>query len=177
MNKDKKEKKQELQKVRPEHFVETLDDEWSLAKHTVFEEMERFFESPFHLGWWPPFHLKSPITRKVVPPFAGKTPRIDIREEDEQFVLKAELPGVDKKDINVSIAKNNVTIEALTMQEEKEEEGPYFRQEIARGSFFRSLTLPADIREDKVQAKFSNGMLTLILPKLEKTTRTEIKVE
>lgn len=174
---DKKDKKQEIQKARPEHFLSTLDDEWPLSKTSMFEEMERFFENPFHLGWWPPFHMKRPITRKVSPPFAGKTPRVDVLEEDEQFVLKAELPGVDKKDINVSIAKNNIKIEALTMQEEKEKEGAYFHQEIARGSFFRSLTLPADIREDKVQAKFSNGVLTLILPKLEKTKRTEIKVE
>ena len=68
--------------------------------------------------------------------------------------------------------KNNIKIEALTAQEEKEEDGTYFHREIAHGSFYRSLTLPADIREDKVQAKFSNGVLTLILPKLEKRTRT-----
>ena len=64
--------------------------------------------------------------RKISPPFAGKIPRVDIIEEDDQFMLKAELPGVDKKDIKISVAKNSVSIEAVTSQEEKEEKGKLF---------------------------------------------------
>ncbi|MEE4165392.1 MAG: Hsp20/alpha crystallin family protein [Desulfocapsaceae bacterium] len=176
MLKDKKEKKQ-LQKTQAGQLLTTPDDDWPLTRKSFFEEMEQFFENPFQMGWWHPFQMMKPAARKISPPFAGKTPRVNISEEDEQFVLKAELPGVDKKDINISVSKNSVVIEATTSQEEKEEKGDYFHQEIARGSYSRTLSLPADVIEDKVKAQFKNGILTLTMPKLEKTKRTEITVE
>ncbi len=177
MLKDKKEGKKQIQKSQADQVVINPGDEWPLTRKSILEEMESFFENPFQMGWWHPFQMMRPSARKVSPPFTGKIPRVDIVEEDEQFVLKAELPGVDKKDIKISVAKNSVSIEAVTSQEEKEEKGSYFHQEISRGSYSRSLTLPANVIEDKVKAQFNNGVLTLTLPKLEKTKRTEVKVE
>ena len=141
-----------------------------------FEEMDRVFDQFFGRGWLHPFRFEWP-TRKLAEPFEGKTPTVDMIDRDNEILIKVELPGVDKKDIDVSVTSNTVTIKGKTEKEEKEEKENYYRREISCGSYARTLSLPGDVDEDKAKASVKDGVLELVLPKLEKAHKKTIKVE
>jgi len=161
---EEKENKQEVQKVEPTHTL------------NPFEEMERMFESSFPRGWIHPFQYDWPSFSRMKA-FEGKTPSVDVIEKDDEVIVKAELPGVDKKDLDISVTNNTVSIKGGTSHEEKEEKGDYYRSEISRGSYSRTLSLPAEVDEGKTKAKFKNGILKLTLPKLKKSKRHNVKIE
>lgn len=142
-----------------------------------FEEMDRLFDAFSSHHWFRPFQMEWPRLNKAALPFEGKMPDVDIIERDDEIVLKAEMPGVDKKDIDISVTQNSVTIKGTTSHEEKEEKGDYYRCEIARGSYARTMSLPADVDETKSKASYKDGVLQLTLPKLQKSKRHSIKVE
>ena len=160
-----KESKKDIQKVEPANVM------------NPFEEMEHFFESRFPSGWMRPLHWPRPSWSELSAPFEGKMPKVDVIERDNEVIVKAELPGVEKKDIDISVTKNSVTIKGSTSHEEKEEKGDHYRCEISRGSYSRTLTLPAEVNEDKTKAKFKNGILELTLPKVEKSKRRKVKID
>jgi HSP20 family protein len=164
MSKEKK-STQEIQKAEPAHVM------------SPFEEMDRFFESRFPTGWLRSFNWPSPGWSELSAPFEGKTPKVDIIERDNEILVKAELPGVDKKDLDISVTKNSVTIKGSTSHEEKEEKGDVYRCEISRGSYSRTLPLPSEVDEDNTKAKFKDGLLELTLPKVEKSKRRKIEIE
>lgn len=141
-----------------------------------FEEMERMMEGFVPRGWLRP-GWEWPSWARVPMPFEGRMPKVDVIDREDEVVVKAELPGVDKKDLEVSMTDNAVTVRGSTSREEKEEKGDYFRSEIARGSFSRTIPLPAEVNGDKARAQFKDGILELTLPKLEKSKRRSIKVE
>lgn len=160
-----KETKKDIQKAQPARVM------------SPFEEVDRLFEGHFPSGWMRPFHWPRPSWGELSAPFEGKMPKVDVIERDNEIVVKAELPGVDKKDLDISVTKNTVTIQGSTSHEEKEEKGDVYRCEISRGSYSRTLTLPAEVNEEKAKAKFKDGILELTLPKVEKAKRRTIKVE
>jgi HSP20 family protein len=162
---EKKESKQEVKKVETAQVL------------SPFEEMERMFDNYFSRGWPRPFRREWPDFSRLAQPFEGKSPSVDVIERDDAVVVKAELPGVDKKDIDVSVTSNTVTIKGSTSHEEKEEKGDYYRCEMSRGSYSRTLSLPAEVDEGKAKAKLKDGILELTLPKLTKSKRRSIKVE
>ncbi|HSG11082.1 MAG TPA: Hsp20/alpha crystallin family protein [Gammaproteobacteria bacterium] len=141
-----------------------------------FEEMERLFEGWHPGGWLHPFHRERPSWAELSV-FGAKAPSVDLIERDDAIVIKAELPGVDKKDMDISVTKNSVSIKGTTSHEEKEEKGDYYRSEISRGEYARTLTLPAEIDEDRVKATFKNGILELNLPKLEQSARKTVEIK
>lgn len=107
------------------------------------------------------------------------TPRVDVHERDKNYEISAELPGVDKKDLHVTYDDGVLTIEAETREERKEEkEGKVIRQERRYGKFMRSFNLGHGIKESDIKANFSNGILTLTVPKSmeENAPRREITV-
>jgi HSP20 family protein len=160
---DKKTSKQNVQPVKPARAL------------SPFEEMERMFDA-FSRGWMRPLQREWPAWGDMTV-FGGKTPGVDLIERDDEIVVKAELPGIDKKDMDVSVTKNTVSIKGTTSHEEKEEKGDYYRSEISRGEYARTLTLPAEVDEDRVKATFKNGILELKLPKLKPSKRTTVKVD
>jgi HSP20 family protein len=164
-SKEMKESKQEIQKAQPARAL------------NPFEEMDRFFESHFPSGWLTPFHWPRPSWGELSAPFEGKMPNVDVIDRENEVVVKAELPGVDKKDLDISVTKNSVTIKGSTSHEEKQEKGDYYRCEMSRGSYSRTVSLPAEVNEDKAKAKFKDGVLELTIPKAEKARRRSIKVE
>jgi HSP20 family protein len=159
----KKEGKTEIQKAESAHVL------------SPFEEMDRLFDSYFSRGWLNPFQW--PSLPKATAPFEGRMPKIDLIDRENEFVIKAELPGVDKKDLDISVTANSVTIKGATRHEEKEEKGDYYRCEISRGSYARTMSLPADVDEEHTKATFKDGILELTLPKLKQTKRHSVKVE
>ncbi len=144
---------------------------------SAFEEMERMFDSIFSRSWMTPFHLERPSWDSLPKPFTGRMPNIDVIDRDNEVLVRAELPGVDKDDIEVSLTDNTVTIKGSKKEETKEEKGDYYRQEISQGSFARTVSLPADVDTEHSKAKFTDSVLELTLPKHEKAKKKTIRVE
>lgn len=90
-------------------------------------------------------------------PFEGRTPKVDVINRDKEVLVKAELPGVKKEDVDVQVADNSVTIQATTKHEEVEEKGEYHRRELSSGEFVRTLPLPAEVDDNKAKASFYGG--------------------
>ncbi len=142
-----------------------------------FEEMDRLMESFFPRHWLRPFRWEMPSWSELGAPLEMKTPRVDIIDRDNEIVVKAEIPGVKKEDLDVSMTESTVTIKGSTSHEEKQEKGNFYRCEISRGAFSRTVALPADVDTDKAKAVFNDGILELTIPKVEKSKRKTITVE
>lgn len=114
------------------------------------QDMDRLFERFFESKW------------EEFPALGEWAPRLDVSETKEAMVAKAEIPGMDPKDISVSLQENLLTIKG-EKKEEKEER--YHRVERSYGAFARSVRLPVGVDGSKVNAAFKNGLLTVTLPK------------
>jgi HSP20 family protein len=104
-------------------------------------------------------------------------PPVDIYETDNDIVLKAELPGVDPKDVEVRVEDNNLYLKGERKFEKEVKEQNYHRVERSYGSFARSFSLPNSISADKVTAEFKDGLLTLTMPKREEAKPKTIKID
>jgi HSP20 family protein len=142
-----------------------------------WDEMEQWFNEFGRRGWLHPFSWNWPGEMEAMVPFEGRTPKVDMVDRDGEVVVRAELPGVKKDDLEVTLSEHTVTIEAHTTSEKKEEKEDYYRREMSRGDFQRTLTLPTGVDEAKATATFADGVLELTLPKTEKTSRTKVKVD
>ena len=136
-------------------------------------DMDRMFEDflgrrlrPFWPErWWPAAGME--IT----------TPAVDLYEEKDDIVVKAELPGMEKDNIEVNLSGNRLTIKGEKKQEEEVKKEGYYRSERSYGSFVRTLELPREVQTDKVKAAFKNGILEIRLPKTEEAKKKETKVK
>jgi len=104
-------------------------------------------------------------------------PAVDIFETNEAIVLKAELPGITSQDISVEVKDNTLTLKGEKKFEKEVKEENYHRVERSYGSFQRAFTLPGTIHQEKVKAKFKDGILEITLPKVEEAKPKQIKVE
>jgi HSP20 family protein len=105
------------------------------------------------------------------------SPRVDIVERDEEIEVSAELPGLDREDIEVSLSDEVLTVRGEKRVEREEEKGSVYRMERSYGSFRRQVALPCEIEADRVKATFKNGVLTITLPKVcEEDNRKRITV-
>ncbi len=111
-------------------------------------------------------------------------PKIDVSEDDNNIFIEAEIPGVKKGDINISLQDNILTIKGEkksakddTKENIKEKDKNYFRSERSYGSFSRSFTLPAEVDPDKVDAKFEDGILNISILKLHPQPKKEKMIE
>lgn len=136
-------------------------------------QMERFFESVFPTGWMRPFRWERPALGEL----AEWRPAVDVVDRDDEIVIRAEIPGVEKDDLDVSMSDSTITIKGTTKREEKEEKGDYYRCETARGTFMRTVMLPGEVDSSKAEATYKDGLLTLKLPKAEASKRRRIKIE
>lgn len=140
-----------------------------------FEEMERWFEEsfrrPFFSPWMPRFRFPE------VGMMRDFAPTVDIFEEGNDVVVKAELPGMGKDEISVNVTDDVITISGEKKSEEKIDKKDYFRLERSYGSFTRSLTLPAETQVEKAAASFKDGVLEVRLPKTESEARKGKKIE
>lgn len=107
------------------------------------------------------------------------SPVVDISETDSEFLIKAEIPGVDKKDVKVTVQDGVLTIQGERKREKEEKGRRFHRLERSYGAFMRTFDLPEDVDQDKLKAEFKDGMLYVHLPKTEKamTKVIEVKVE
>ena len=103
-------------------------------------------------------------------------PPVDIYETDDQVVLKAELPGVDPKDVEIRVEDNTLYLEGERKSEKEVKEENYHRLERSYGSFTRSFVLPRTVNSDKATAEYKDGILTLSMPKKEEAKPKTIKI-
>jgi HSP20 family protein len=144
---------------------------------TPWEAMDRTFDSLLNRGWFRPFHELFPEWTMTDREFDLRMPRVDMLDNEDEILVRAELPGVDKKDLDVNISGQTLTIKGETKREEQEQKGEFFHSEITRGTFSRTLRLPVEIDEKKVKAAFNNGMLEVHLPKTHKVEKKKVEVE
>ncbi|GAX61828.1 small heat shock protein [Candidatus Scalindua japonica] len=110
-------------------------------------------------------------------PGGGWNPDIDIAETDNDIIVNAEIPGVDPKNIDISIVNDMLIIKGEKKEEKEEKEKSYHRVERTYGSFTRTIELPAQVNKEKVEAKEHQGVLKIILPKMEKSETKKIAVK
>ena len=137
-------------------------------------EMERMFDSFFSPRW-------SPFGRGRFWPAHGRgvdvlAVDVDVYEEKDEIVATAELPGMDKNEIEVNITDGMLTIKGEKKKEEETKDGHYYYSERSYGSFVRSIELPREVQTDKAKANFKNGVLEIRLPKTEEAKRKETKI-
>jgi len=141
-----------------------------------FEELDRMFESLVPRGWLRPWRWERPSFSDLLQ-FEFQGPRVDVIDREDEVLVKAEIPGVSKDDLEVSVDESTVTIKGQTSHEEKEEKGDYYRSEIRRGAFSRTIALPREVDASEAKATFKDGILELSLPKVAKSKRVAVKVE
>jgi len=103
-------------------------------------------------------------------------PRVDIAEEKNTYTITVEVPGVEEKDIDLTIADGTLTIRGEKRYEKEDHDRQYHRVERSYGHFQRVISLPTDAREDAIEAKFKNGILTLTIPKTQQAQSTGRKI-
>jgi HSP20 family protein len=128
------------------------------------DEIDRLFESPL---------AELTRTSNVL---SGWTPALDVYEQKDHFIVKAELPGMKKEDITVSLHDGSLSISGERKSETKHEDAEVYRAERFFGRFQRTVTLPAPVAPDKVKAQYKDGVLTVTLPKTEEAKPKQIDV-
>ena len=136
------------------------------------------------MGDWSPLsRLRDQLDRvfdepdfAVGDPFGGWSPAVDVLEDKDRLTVKAELPGFKREDIQVSLHENTLILSGERRQEEEKTEGRFQRSERFYGKFQRSVPLPFAIDADKIEACYRDGVLTVTLPKTEKSRAKQIKV-
>jgi HSP20 family protein len=131
-------------------------------------EMNRMFEN----FWLEPFGAFEEWPGAFVP-------TVDVTEEDKEVRISAELPGMDEKDIDVTVRNNILTIQGEKKQEQEKKQKGFYRKESSYGTFRRVIDLPAEVDESKAEAEFKKGILRIRLPKTaEAQTKTKkIKIK
>jgi len=119
------------------------------------DEIDRLFESPF---------AELTRTSRLL---SGWTPALDVYEDKDNFTVKAELPGMKKEDIEVTLHDGTLSISGERKSESKHEDAEVYRAERFFGRFQRTVALPTSVAADKVKASYKDGVLTITLPKTE----------
>lgn len=131
------------------------------------ERMDRLFDEARGGGWFGEEGLASGVW---IPP-------VDVFETNDSVVLKADLPEVNQDEVDISVQNNTLTIRGERKAEKEVKEKNFYRMERSYGSFSRSFSLPPTVDADRIEASFSNGVLTMTLPKREQSKPKQIKVK
>jgi HSP20 family protein len=154
---------QPVTRDRALHWMSPVDlmDEW------IDELQSRSFWPMARTGG---FHL-------LDSPLRLRGPSVDIIDRDHEICVKAEIPGVKKKDLSITLQDKVLTIKACSNKEHDEEKGNYFRREMQHGEWSRSLVLPTNVHSEKAKATFRDGVMEIVLPKEPGHTPTNIAID
>jgi HSP20 family protein len=144
-----------LERWRPQRGLRVWDPFREL------EEMERRVEDVFR-------RPLLPMTWRRLPVEMGWAPAIEMFEKEDRFVVKAELPGMKKEEIDISVVGDTLTIKGERKAETEVKEEDYYCCERSYGSFFRSIAIPSNVDADKIKATYDDGVLEVTLPKAVK---------
>ena len=132
---------------------------------SIHDEFNRLFDN---------FFAPASVRGDLAPMF---TPAVDIEETADEFVIKADLPGVTQKDVKVNLMGDTLTIRGERKQESEKKDGSTYRTERIYGSFERTFRLGTPVRNDKVKAHYRDGVLEVRVPKAEEAKLREVEVE
>lgn len=142
-----------------------------------FEAFDRFFENMMPRGIGRSLRTEWPSMAEMMRPLEARVPSVDIIDREAELVLRAELPGIDKKDIDISVTNDAVTIKGTTKEEHKEEKDDFYRCEISQGAFARTLPLPCTVNSEQAKATFKDGLLELTLPKETVSPKRSVEID
>jgi HSP20 family protein len=133
---------------------------------TLRDAMDKLFEDSFvrPTTWWVAGDGRGALA-------------LDMYQTEGEVVIKASLPGFKPEEVEISITGDTLAIKAESKEETEKKEGEYFLKERRYGSFARSINIPVDVKSEKAEASFENGVLTLTLPKAEEAKPKQIKVK
>ena len=140
------------------------------------EDLEKIFDDLLQRRWPHPFRREWPKWESFPSLLEQKVPSVDVVDRAREVLVRAEVPGVEKEDLDVSIVDRTLTIKGSSRLEEKEEQDDYFRHEIRSGTFSRSILLPVDVDASKAKASFKDGVVELHLPKVRASKRHKISM-
>jgi HSP20 family protein len=143
---------------------------------SLFDDLDHLFEDFLKRRW--PGSAGGPLGMWHSPQSGTneRVPSVDVADKDDAIVVRAELPGVRKEDLDVSIVDRMVTIRATRKEEKEVKEKDFYRREIHTGEFSRSMLLPTEVDVDKATASFTDGIMELTLPKVGETRRRKIRI-
>mgnify|MGYP003573281106 FL=1 len=149
------------------------------AMRPIVHGMEDLFEL-FPRRWMEslmePFMLKRPLGREFEGFGEAFYPHVDLIDREATLLVRAELPGVKKEDLDISLVGDRLTIKAKREFKEEEKNETFFRSEMGYGSLLRTVLLPAEVDIRKAKAELREGILEIVLPKVEVQKRQTIKV-
>ena len=105
------------------------------------------------------------------------SPAVDVSEQENAFLMKVDIPGLEAKDLNVQVHGNTVTVSGQRQEEKETKDKTYYRMERRQGSFSRTINMPCNINEGEVAAEYVNGVLSLTLPKTEASKPKKIAIK
>ncbi|RKY10760.1 MAG: Hsp20/alpha crystallin family protein [Planctomycetota bacterium] len=147
-----------------------IQNEYDNAIGSFYREinglMDRFFRG-FDIAPWSPNELAS----------GGFMPHVDVKEDEKKIQVTAELPGMDEKDIEVTLKDDFLVVQGEKREETEDKGKDYYHSECRYGSFHRAIPLSAEVDESKVEAKFKKGVLNITLPKTAEAQQRRKKVE
>jgi len=144
-----------LIKKTPDNFIKSVNDEISSI-------LNRHFDS-----YYPDYDFSE--TEKMVMP-------VEVRDKEKEYDIRAELPGVKKEDLDISLNDGFLTISAVKTEEKNEDEKYCKKSEFSYGEFSRTIQLPQEIDADNIDAKLEHGVLKIVAPKLNKEKETTKKI-
>ncbi len=140
-------------------------------------EVDRLFEDFNQGGWFRPLRPRMPSLEPLFrADIEWNAPAVDIAETDKAYEITAELPGIDAKNVEVTLRNGNIVIKGEKQQEKEEKAKDYYVHERQFGSFERAFALPDGVDPDKIAASFNKGVLTVTLPKTASAQKPEKKI-
>jgi HSP20 family protein len=143
------------------------------------EEMDRTFERMFEHAGFGRFGLSRPFSASEQSGLASWTPRIEAFQQQDKFIVRAELPGLKKDDVEVNVTEDAITIKGQRQEEQERNEEGFYHSERSYGSFFRTIPLPEGVITDSADASFTDGVLEIRLQappnEVSKGRRIEIR--
>jgi len=137
---------------------------------SFYREMNNLMDRFFHGFDLEPFGAGELVTSEFMP-------RVDVKEDDEEIKVTAELPGMDEKDIDVTLSRDSLTIKGEKQEETEDKGKDYYHTERRYGSFHRAIPLSAEVDESKAEADFKKGILKIRLPKTAEAQKSQKKIE
>jgi HSP20 family protein len=142
------------------------------------EEFEHWLDRFMEDVWRRPFPSLFGRDRWLpIRPLSIRMPSLDVYEEKDSVVVKAELPGMKKEEVEVNLAGENLTIKGEKKEDKEVKEDDYYRRERSYGSFLRTIALPCDVKSDEITASFKDGVLEIRMPKTEEAKKKSISVK
>jgi HSP20 family protein len=156
------------------HPLMTLRDEVDRVFDDFFRGWPSLMSFPSRLFDFDPFKR---MGEPLVPTFGALAPKVDVSETPDSYQIEAELPGMDEKDINVTLSDGMLTIKGEKKSEREEKKKDYYLSERSYGTVQRSFSLPETVDPDKISAAFAKGVLTLSLPKTKEARAKQRTIE